>query len=188
MVPGSTEIGPLPMMVKGKYIVGDLCSVLSENAWKELCVLHTTNGDGRFVLSNGRVLTIFKLPNGDGVYPDQNGLTYHVDSGTIGTTLVEGLEVEYGNIDNKREDFKTKLEMSGNIIDYKREFGCMSTSMVHPTVGPVSIIVLGEKVVINSDDELSGMGAFMYKGMAAAKEAASKEATSQAVVVPIGNV
>jgi hypothetical protein len=181
MVPDSIEIGPLPRMMRGNYFVGDLCSILSENAWKELDVLsHAKDNkygtEGHFILSNGRVLVIFHLPNGDGVYPDQKGRNYFVNSGTIGLTLVEGLEVEYGDID-KNEDWDSKLKMSGNIIDYKKDFVCMSTSVVNSRVGPVSIMMFGENVVVNSDDELSGIGAFLHVGMAAAaKEVAAQTA------------
>jgi hypothetical protein len=184
MIPGSIEVGPLPMMVNGRYFVGDLCSILSENAWKELDVLsHVKENkygtEGHFILSNGRVLVIFHLPNGDGVYPDQKDRKYYVSSGTIGITLVEGLEVEYGDIDNKKEDWDSKLEMSGNIIDYKKGFVCMSTSIVNSSVGPISTMAFGENVVVNSDDELSGIGAFLHMGLAAAKETAAKEAATK---------
>ncbi len=63
------------------------------------------------MLKNGRVLSIFTFPNGDGVYPDEDGRMYAVDSGTIGITLVDGLQEEYGDIDEKKTDFfKSKLE------------------------------------------------------------------------------
>ena len=180
--PEPIEIGPFPFMTRGRYWIGDLSSVLSENAWKEVCALNTT-GNGHFVLKNGRVLSIFTFPNGDGLYPDEEGRMYAVDSGTIGITLVDGLQEEYGDID--QDFFKSKLENAGHTFDYKRKFGCMSTSMIHPMAGKVSIILLGEKCVINSDDELSGMGRFLYN-MAAAKQSSAKEASKAAV--SIGNV
>jgi hypothetical protein len=176
-IPGSIEIGPLPMMVRGEYFVGDLCFVLSKNAWKELEVLsHAKENkygtEGKFTLSNGRVLVIFHLPHGDGVYTDQKGRTYSVDSGTIGLTLTEGLEAEYGDND-KKEDWDSKLKRLGNIIDYTKEFACMSSTTVHPEVGPVSFMAFGEKVLVNSVDELSGIGAFLHRGLAAAAKKAA---------------
>jgi hypothetical protein len=160
-LPGSVEIGPLPM-VRGEYFVGDLCYVLGKNAWKELEVLSKAKEskygtEGQFTLGNGRVLVIFHLPSGDGVYPDQKGRKYSVDSGTIGLTLTEGLETEYGDTD-KKEDWDSEISRLGNIIDYKKEFSCMSSTIDHPEVGPVSFMAFGENVLVNSVDELSGIG------------------------------
>jgi hypothetical protein len=183
-MPDSVEIGPLPTMVRGEYFIGDLYSVLSENAWKELCVLshakdNRYGAEGHFTLSNGRVLVIFHLPNGDGVYPDQQGRYYNIYNGTIGLTLTEGLKTEYDDID-KKEDW-AKLTMSGNIVDYKKDFVCMSTTAVHPEVGPVSIIMFGEDVFINSADEVSGIGIFMHQGMATTANEAVAQATPHSV-------
>jgi hypothetical protein len=166
-VPGSIEIGPLPMIL-GEYFVGDLASVLSRKAWKELAVLLRAKGnqfgtEGYFTLSNGRVLVIFVLPNGDGIYPDHFGRNYHVDSGTIGLTLTLGLKEEYDNIDTKK-DWDNMLNMSGNIINYEKDFSCMATTATHSEVGPFSLIMFGESVIINSVDELSGIGALLYQG------------------------
>jgi hypothetical protein len=184
-MPDSVEIGPLPMMVRGEYFIGGLYSVLSENAWKEFCVLSHAKGnrygaEGQFTLSNGRVLVIFHLPNGDGIYPDQKGRTYNIDNGTIGLTLVEGLKTEYDDID-KKEDWDSNLKMSGNIVDYKKDFVCMSTTAVHPEIGPVSIIMFGEDVLINSADEVSGVGIFLHQGMASAAKEAVTQATPHRV-------
>jgi hypothetical protein len=180
-IPGSVETDPLPM-VRGEYYVGDLCYVLGTDAWKELCDLtypkeNKCGIDGQFTLGNGRTVVIFHLPNGDGVYRDEQGRTYSVDSGTLGITLTEGLETEYGD-DDKKEDWESEMSRLGNIIDYKEDFSCMSITFDHPEVGPVSVLSFDDKVVINSADEMSGVGALLHGLNAVAENAANQQQTT----------
>jgi hypothetical protein len=58
----------------------------------------------------------------------------------------------------------------GNIIDYKKVFACMSITGDHPEKGTVSFLCFDDKVCLNSDDELSGVGRFMGWVKAAANQ------------------
>ena len=100
-------------MPAGKYYVGDLCYVM-HNEWDEACKLmfDPMNGegsDGTFTLKDGRRFAIFGTAYGDGVYDDQEGREYSVDSGSIGCIKVEDIREEI------REDL-------GNIIDFPNDF------------------------------------------------------------------
>jgi hypothetical protein len=136
-VPGVVEIGPF-CMHKGRYYVGDLCNVLTDNEREEL-----SDTIGKFTLADGREVVIFKLPYGDGIYPDFKGRNHLVDSGTIGLTLAVGLK-ETGTV-------------SGHIVDYKDIFHCMSANLDHPEKGMVAFILFGDEVDINTDDQLGGV-------------------------------
>jgi hypothetical protein len=102
-------------MKAGKYYVGDLCYVLGDR-WTEVCdLIITPNGtclNGEFELTDGTKFAIYGTAYGDGVYQDQEGNPYPVDSGSIGCVLVdqitEGhLDITLGNIIDFSEDFST---------------------------------------------------------------------------------
>jgi hypothetical protein len=107
-----------------------------------------------FTLKNGRKLVIFRLPLGDGLYPSDTGFTYAVDSGTIGATLVEGLESEFGET---TEDWSSMLKRVGQICDTQGLF-CIS-NIIDPVVARVTCVFFNDET-INSEDELSGLGAW----------------------------
>jgi hypothetical protein len=108
-------------MKAGKYYVGDLCYVLGDR-WTEVCDLIIVDHqclDGEFELSDGTKFAIYGTAYGDGVYPDQHGNGYPVDSGSIGCVLVDDiteghLDITLGNTFDFEEDFETGEE--GGII------------------------------------------------------------------------
>ena len=79
------------MMKAGLYYIGDLCYVLDNKDWDEVCEL-TINGHqclgGEFEFKDGRRFAIYNTKFGDGVYHDQFGNKYCVDSGSIGCIKV----------------------------------------------------------------------------------------------------
>jgi len=73
------------------FFLGDLCYVLHD-AWSEVCDLTPfDNSQHEFELADGRKFILFSTAFGDGVYNDQNGNPYSVDSGTIGAIRVEDI-------------------------------------------------------------------------------------------------
>ena len=115
----------------GKTYIGDLCYVLSNNEWREVCNLIRTEGEGYMQLSNGRELFIFSTKYGDGSYFDQNGFEYYVDSGTLGCThllpdqdtkmLTEISYIcEHQNLWGRQED--SKIYLMDRIIDTDEDF------------------------------------------------------------------
>lgn len=69
------------------YWVGDLCYVMHD-CWAEVCAITFSGSDpqesGPMTLEDGREFVYFGTAHGDGVYGDQDGNTYPVDSGGIG--------------------------------------------------------------------------------------------------------
>ena len=103
------------MMQAGKYYVGDLCYVLRDEDWSDVCKL-TIAGDkmleGEFNLPDGRRFAMFSTAWGDGRYPDREGHYYSVDSGTIGCISFDLITAD------KYEDI-TRL---GNIVTFDNDF------------------------------------------------------------------
>jgi hypothetical protein len=91
------------MMPAGKYYVGDLCYVMSDDEWNQFCDL-TIKGrdvvDGEFQMPDGRRFATYCTAWGDGLYKDQYGNKYSVDAGLIGCIRVEDIRAEkYENIE-----------------------------------------------------------------------------------------
>ena len=85
------------MMVAGRYYIGDLCYVMHD-AWKEVCdlIFAEDHGciEGEFTLKDGRRFAMYNTAYGDGVYTDQYGREYSVDSGSIGCILLDDIRDE----------------------------------------------------------------------------------------------
>lgn len=73
-------------MSAGRYWVGDLCYVLRD-AWHEAWQLD----DGAHTLSDGRRIAKFRTVHGDGIYDDDQGNEYPVDSGSLGCILADDI-------------------------------------------------------------------------------------------------
>ena len=86
------------MMLAGKYYIGDLCHIVTDSEWLEICDL-TIQGtrvlDGEFQLKDGRRFAMYSTAYGDGVYYDHYGHSYSVDSGSIGCILVDDIKYVY---------------------------------------------------------------------------------------------
>lgn len=85
-------------MKAGKYYIGDLCYVLRDEIWDEVCGLlfhgwGNVLDDGLHKLKDGREFYIFSTAHGDGVYKDQVGFEYAIDSGTIGCILADSVKL-----------------------------------------------------------------------------------------------
>lgn len=79
-------------MPAGRYYIGDLCYVLRDEVWDEVCRLTISSGtclEGKFTLSDGRDFVMLGTKWGDGTYNDFMGRRYFVDSGTIGCIKVD---------------------------------------------------------------------------------------------------
>ena len=104
------------MMPPGKYYIGDLCHIMTDSEWLEICDL-TIQGtrviDGEFQLKDGRRFAMYSTAYGDGVYYDHYGHSYSVDSGSIGCILVD--DIKY--VDN----FDQFLDV-GVILEFDTDF------------------------------------------------------------------
>lgn len=102
-------------MQAGKYYVGDLCYVLSDKDWSDVCRLTIADDktlQGEFNLPDGRRFAIFGTAYGDGEYSDQLGNDYFVDSGTLGCILYDSISAD------KYDD----ISELGAIITFDNEF------------------------------------------------------------------
>ena len=86
------------MMPAGRYYVGDLCYVMSNEEWDEVCGLlfegrndHGVN-QGEFTLKDGRRFASYNTKYGDGVYESNMNTTHSVDSGNIGCILADDIK------------------------------------------------------------------------------------------------
>lgn len=91
-------------MPAGKYYVGDLCYVMTDEEWDKFCGI-TIKGnqclDGEFEMPDGRKFATYGTAWGDGCYKDQFGNKYSVDAGLIGCIRVEDIRAEkYDNIES----------------------------------------------------------------------------------------
>ena len=112
-------------MKAGKYYVGDLCYVLGDR-WDEVCDLTIVDHkclEGEFELKDGTKFAIYGTAWGDGVYSDQFGNAYPVDSGSIGCVLVSSITP--GELD----------KMGGNLLDFDHDFETSSAD---------GVIIIGE--------------------------------------------
>lgn len=124
------------MMPAGKYYIGDLCYVMSDD-WDEVCDLTIRdNGiiDGEFEMKGGRRFAMYSTKYGDGMYKSNMGTKHAVDSGTIGCILVDDI------IDIPKFEVDGKL---GAVVTMDRSFSTGSRD---------GLIVFGD-VIINTDSD-----------------------------------
>ena len=101
-------------MPAGRYYVGDLCYVMSDEEWKQFCKITLTGEkvlDGEFEMPDGRRFASYSTAYGDGVYYDEYGHTFSVDAGLIGCILESDIKEPLDNI----------LDL-GAIIDFNTPF------------------------------------------------------------------
>jgi len=104
------------MMPAGKYYIGDLCYVMTDDEWREICAIIIKGNqclDGEFELPDGRRFAIYSTDWGDGEYYDQYGHTYSVDAGSIGCVRLD--DIKY--VDN----FDQFLDL-GAILEFAEPF------------------------------------------------------------------
>ena len=106
-------------MPAGKYYIGDLCYVMTDEEWEQLCTLTApkmgTWGkcvDGEFELNDGRRFACYGTKWGDGAYYDDIGHSYSVDAGLIGCILVS---------DIKANKYDNLLDL-GAIVEFDEDF------------------------------------------------------------------
>ena len=103
-------------MPAGVYYVGDLCYVMTDKEWDEVCGITISGSvclEGEFQLKDGRRFTMYGTEWGDGVYRDQHGSEYSVDSGTIGCILLD---------DIKADKYDESLDRLGSVYDFYANF------------------------------------------------------------------
>jgi hypothetical protein len=129
------------MMKAGRYYVGDLCYVMSDTEWGEVCSITIVGNEciqGEFTLSDGRKFAMYNTRWGDGQYRSNRNTKHSVDSGTIGCILLENIEA---HVDEENKfDF---IEDVGALIEFKKDFETYSAD---------GLMVFGD-VIINTDPD-----------------------------------
>ena len=124
------------MMPSGRYYIGDLCYVMSDD-WDEVCELTIKDCkviNGEFEMKDGRRFAMYSTKYGDGMYRSNIGTKHAVDSGTIGCILVDDI------IDIPKFEVDGKL---GTVVTIDRSFS---------TAERDGLIVFGD-VIINTDSD-----------------------------------
>ena len=81
-------------MPAGTYYVGDLCYVMTDEEWDEVCNITIAGNDcleGEFEMPDGRRFAILGTAWGDGTYNSNVGTEHAVDSGTIGCIALKDI-------------------------------------------------------------------------------------------------
>ena len=124
------------MMTAGKYYVGDLCYVMSDEEWEQVCKITIVGHkciEGEFNLPDGRRFAMYNTKWGDGLYKDQNNHQYGVDSGTIGCIKVEDITSDkYGF---GFDDLGSVYEFQTDFVTSKHE-GVLQFGRIHIDTDP----------------------------------------------------
>jgi len=107
------------MMPAGRYYVGDLCYVMTDEEWDEVCGLlfegrsdHGCN-EGEFILKDGRRFVTYNTKYGDGRYESNMWTDHSVDSGGIGCIRLE---------DIRRGDTFDDIKTFGAVMNFPVDF------------------------------------------------------------------
>ncbi len=119
------------MMPAGRYYVGDLCYVMSDDEWNEFCTLTIVNHEclsGEFQLADGRRFATYSTAYGDGTYRSNIGTSHCVDAGLIGCI----------RLDDIASDKYSDIERLGAVVNFDTDF---DTGELDGTIwfGPVKI-------------------------------------------------
>ncbi len=108
----------------GKYYIGDPCYVIANEDWSEFV---NKSFDHEFFKHKGVDVFVGGTRYGDGVYQDDQGNDYAVDSGTIGLIPVKFVD----------EDDQSTYEL-GSIVEFSEDFLVTYFDGVY-RIGPIEI-------------------------------------------------
>lgn len=100
-------------MPAGTYFIGDLCYVMSDVWDKVFSQMESTNfTQGTITVDENIVGLHFSTVFGDGIYYDEDGHKYPVDSGSIGCINLESITDPSANL------------LLGRVFEFKEPFEC----------------------------------------------------------------
>ena len=121
---------------KGEYYIGDLCYVMTDSEWSEVCKL-TIKGreclSGVFTLPDGRKFAMYGTAYGDGTYQSNENTFHSVDSGTIGCIL------------------KSDIAANKYIPEHIEELGCFKMFSKDVTTGSDGSTIYFNDFTIDTD-------------------------------------
>lgn len=133
----------------GRYYVGDLCYVIRNENWNEVCNVVIDGNDlleGEFALADGRRFAMYNTAYGDGTYRDAQGRSYSVDAGSIGCIRIE---------DIPDLDDESLFIDGGQVIEFPREFHTSRTG---------GTIYFGDVEIQTGDSDYDDEGDDYYEG------------------------
>jgi hypothetical protein len=163
-------------MPAGTYYVGDMAYVLSPEMKCELKLQQfdeTGPVDGKFNLSDGRVVTSFSQ---SGTQPDgYNDVIFQIETGTIGITLLDGLAEQWvplngvfvlNGFDTKKRTTISDTEKTmmdyinavGTIVVYDEDFVCSKCTCRHSEFDQTESIYFGDNVDVFSINVIQNLG------------------------------
>lgn len=101
------------MMTKGKYWIGDLGCIMTDEEWR-FFLKDLKCEEGEHKLPDGRPFAVYRTAEGDGTFQDDNGNDYSVDTGTLGCIKVQHISpnmlehMDCGNVLEFAADFRTR--------------------------------------------------------------------------------
>jgi len=122
-------------MPAGRYYLGDPCYSVPKDRWMEWLEAADYENNREVLIAelDGHKILGLNTHHGDGVYEDQDGNIYGVDSGLIGLVPVEIAENRYGGRDG-----------CGRIVEFSEMFKCHRSE--------TGVLKFGH-IVINTDYE-----------------------------------
>ena len=119
--------GTLP---PGLYYLGDLTYLLNNEDYDEVMgKTENPRQSGIFINKKGQKFAIFSTMYGDGIYLDNNGDSYGVDSGTIGAYPIESFD--------EVNELGQGVEFIDEVnVDYDEEAGIISFGNIHIHTDP----------------------------------------------------
>ena len=104
-------------MKAGKYYIGDLCYLLTDEYYDEIVCSFAHEDQEKVV--KGVEFWWHSTAYGDGGYEDQNGSIYSVDAGLIGCVNLDTLPEDALN-----DDGDAFWGEGGNVVSFKEDFSC----------------------------------------------------------------
>jgi len=100
---------------KGKYYIGDPCYVIGGNdEEREKLLQETNNFENDIQFYKGYPILIGNTADGDGIFKDNKGEVYGVDSGSIGIIPIVAIDHKferlYCHVITFKEDFVAEIE------------------------------------------------------------------------------
>jgi len=109
----------------GTYYIGDLCYVINDDVWDEVCNAMFPDGihpkDG-LIEVRGHQMISFSTMWGDGMYYG-HGYEFPVDAGLIGLISMDSLDE---NALGGKRDNEAEIADFGAIVEFKEDFECYS--------------------------------------------------------------
>lgn len=121
---GMKKVSSSTKLPAGKYYVGDLSYVIKGKNWDNYSDVVSKNySDVNVIeLDDGSLIAELKVAGGDGTYYGSNGVSYDVDSGTIGCIPIDSPLIDGSSL-NRFKDHIVNFPSSFEVRNYGGDLG-----------------------------------------------------------------